>query len=704
MSLSTADSAMLLSVRGGIDDDVVCNIEAHAKQSYRNRHTVIMPPGEAVTITGLATANEIQYNNVDGVVVTSLDADGRMGIRLNSPFSGKVVSMYPSNIVLRPMDTDDESDTIDMISEASSKALVRASRLLGIRLSRLGLCAPASSSVGAGSWGFGGDSCCSVINAAESAAVREFGYGHSSPFALSSIYAAGDLLRSAQPTYPFVPMSSCPNSALAALRSGCLGAAAASAAVAAMSQTSCTERISGSNALRKLIQSEQIRGEVNFFQASTDEDDEKSPVDMLLLRLALTEALLHDRREGNATVEVKNAVKSLDPNEECPPAYLLLGRCLLYQGARVEGLTALETAEKWTVNNDMKNWPHWLEPMWEWSAYEASRLLTVHKASESARTSAVDAYTRGSFTDAALLYGRSIKLLNIGLPDDKRGRATAHSDKAGCHRRERKLDAAITELDTALSLFPRYSRALFRRGACLLEKGDAEGAIDSFKSLYRVDRAWHNLSDWLVRAFTLQKRQKQGYKGGDRGNYDQTRPSADSASDGGTGDATSGGGVNEAAAKIASQVDHYSVLGVTVDVTEKQLKNAYRMMSLKYHPDKPTGNTAAFQRIATAFETLSDPEKRLAFDEGGDIKVKRGGKDNNDDDSEEEDEEHKTTMKEEVEREFYPERYHFWPFGDPFIQKRKHMAQKAKAEAEKARHSSNGGDDKSSWQDEDHYW
>ena len=192
-------------------------------------------------------------------------------------------------------------------------------------------------------------------------------------------------------------MSSCPNSALAALRSGCLGAAAASAAVAAMSQTSSTERFSGSNALRKLIQSEQIRGEVNFFQASTDEDDEKSPVDMLLLRLALTEALLHDRREGNATVEVKNAVKSLDPNEECPPAYLLLGRCLLYQGARVEGLTALETAEKWTVNNDMKNWPHWLKPMWEWSAYEASRLLTVHKASESARTLAVDAYTAVKF-------------------------------------------------------------------------------------------------------------------------------------------------------------------------------------------------------------------------------------------------------------------------------------------------------------------
>ena len=35
-----------------------------------------------------------------------------------------------------------------------------------------------------------------------------------------------------------------------------------------------------------------------------------------------------------------------------------------------------------------------------------------------------------------------------------------------------------------------------------------------------------------------------------------------------------------------NQVDHYTVLGVTTDATEAQLKRAYRMMSLKYHPDK----------------------------------------------------------------------------------------------------------------------
>jgi curved DNA-binding protein CbpA len=54
--------------------------------------------------------------------------------------------------------------------------------------------------------------------------------------------------------------------------------------------------------------------------------------------------------------------------------------------------------------------------------------------------------------------------------------------------------------------------------------------------------------------------------------------------------------------KIAKEVDHYAVLGVTTDATEKQLKTAYRMRSLQFHPDKPNGNTAAFQRIADAYQ------------------------------------------------------------------------------------------------------
>ena len=61
-------------------------------------------------------------------------------------------------------------------------------------------------------------------------------------------------------------------------------------------------------------------------------------------------------------------------------------------------------------------------------------------------------------------------------------------------------------------------------------------------------------------------------------------------------------------------VDLYTVLGVSADATEAQLKRAYRLRSLKYHPDKKTGSTLAFQRVREAFDTLSDPAKRRAHD------------------------------------------------------------------------------------------
>ena len=172
-----------------------------------------------------------------------------------------------------------------------------------------------------------------------------------------------------------------------------------------------------------------------------------------------------------------------------------------------------------------------------------------------------------------------------------------------------------------------------------------------------MDRDWEMLSEWLIRAYSLRKRQAKGYRR--EGMYDDEEDSSRPASAPTTGKAD--------ADAIAVEVDHYTVLGVTVDATEKQLKTAYRMRSLQFHPDRKEGHTAAFQRIAEAYETLSDADKRSAYDMGGDIKVKRGRRDE-DDDSEEEDEEHKTSMREEVEREFYPERYQFWPFGESIVE------------------------------------
>jgi len=63
--------------------------------------------------------------------------------------------------------------------------------------------------------------------------------------------------------------------------------------------------------------------------------------------------------------------------------------------------------------------------------------------------------------------------------------------------------------------------------------------------------------------------------------------------------------------------DFYDVLGVPRDVSDEDLKKAYRKLVLKYHPDRNPGNKAAEERIReinTAYEVVGDPEQRRTYD------------------------------------------------------------------------------------------
>lgn len=60
-------------------------------------------------------------------------------------------------------------------------------------------------------------------------------------------------------------------------------------------------------------------------------------------------------------------------------------------------------------------------------------------------------------------------------------------------------------------------------------------------------------------------------------------------------------------------MDHYSTLGVAKNATPDEIKKAYRSLASKHHPDKG-GDTATFQKIQVAYETLSDPQKREEYE------------------------------------------------------------------------------------------
>ena len=66
--------------------------------------------------------------------------------------------------------------------------------------------------------------------------------------------------------------------------------------------------------------------------------------------------------------------------------------------------------------------------------------------------------------------------------------------------------------------------------------------------------------------------------------------------------------------------DYYATLGVAKTATEKEIKQAFRKLARKHHPDVNPGDKAAeakFKEINEAYEVLGDPAKRKKYDELG---------------------------------------------------------------------------------------
>ncbi|XP_077502950.1 dnaJ homolog subfamily C member 7-like isoform X5 [Amblyomma americanum] len=210
-------------------------------------------------------------------------------------------------------------------------------------------------------------------------------------------------------------------------------------------------------------------------------------------------------------------------------------------------------------------------------AYKRARLL------KSKKDEGNEAFNGGKYEEAFNIYTSALEV----DPRNNLANSKLYFNRATVCSKLNKLNQTVEDCTTAISLNEDYVKAYMRRAKTYMDLEMYEEAVRDYECIFRKDQTREN------------KRL-----------LDQAK----------------------LALKKSKCKDYYKVLGIPKDATVDDIKKAYRKRALLHHPDRHSNASEdmkreqekKFKELGEAYNILSDPKKRMRYDEGRDLDEMEG--------------------------------------------------------------------------------
>jgi DnaJ family protein C protein 7 len=215
---------------------------------------------------------------------------------------------------------------------------------------------------------------------------------------------------------------------------------------------------------------------------------------------------------------------------------------------------------------------------------EASKYFRMVRKLERAKAAANEAHKKGLSADAIAGYTAALAI----DPENHEWNATLYNNRAAAYMAQKNYASASADCASALKLNDDFEKAWVRKAKCDMELEKYEEVVRDYENAKRVNPE-------NAREYAQKIRQAQ------------------------------------LEVRKAKRKNYYKILNIAKTATEKEIKKAYRVGALRWHPDKnqespeqTAAATAKFKDISEAYEILSDSTKRRRYDSGADIEDEMG--------------------------------------------------------------------------------